>query len=56
MTGLTTIKNGPYVSLISLILTKVDSAYLEFHQQLCHQSRIRFIPSEKITNLFNQIV
>ena len=31
MTGLTTIENDPYVSLISLILTKVDGAYQEFH-------------------------
>ena len=56
MTGLTAIENGPYVSLISLILTRVDGTYREFHQQLCHQSRIGFIPSEKIANLFNQIV
>ena len=56
MTGLTAIENGPYGSLISLILTKVDGAYREFHVQLCHQSRIGFISSEKITNLFNQIV
>ena len=40
MIGLTTIKNGPYASLISLILTAVDGTYLEFHWQLCHQSRI----------------
>ena len=56
MTGLTTIENDPYVSPISLILTKVDGTYLEFHRQLCHQSRIGFITSEKITNVFNQIV
>ena len=42
MTGLTTIENDPYVSQISLILTKVDVAYREFHPQLCHQSRIGF--------------
>ena len=42
MTGLTTIENDPYVSLISLILTVVDSAYREFHPQLYHQSRIGF--------------
>ena len=36
MTGLTAIENGLYVSLISLILTKVDGAYQEFHRQLCH--------------------
>ena len=29
MTGLTAIENDPYVSLISLILTKVDGAYRE---------------------------
>ena len=40
MTGLATIKNGPYASPTSLILTAVDGAYLEFHRQLCHQSRI----------------
>ena len=34
MIGLTTIENDPCVSLISLILTKVDGAYPEFHQQL----------------------
>ena len=56
MTGLTTIENDPYVSPISLILTKADGAYREFHLQLYHQSRIGFITSEKITNLFNQIV
>ena len=56
MTGLTAIENGPYVSPISLILTKVDGAYLEFDRRLCHQSRIGFITSEKIANLFNQIV
>ena len=56
MTGLATIENDPYVSPISLILTKVDGAYQDFHRQLCHQSRIGFITSEKITNLFNQIV
>ena len=56
MTGLTAIENGPYVSPISLILIKVDGAYREFHLQLYHQSRIGFIPSEQITNLFNQIV
>ena len=56
MTGLATIENGPYASLISLIPTAVDGAYREFHRQLCHQSRIGFIPSEEITNLFNQIV
>ena len=33
MTGLTAIENDPYVSLILLILTKVDGAYLEFHRQ-----------------------
>ena len=42
MTGLTTIENDLYVSPISLILTKVDSAYREFHRQLCYQSRIGF--------------
>ena len=42
MAGLATIENDPYVSLILLILTKVDGAYREFHQQLCHQSRIGF--------------
>ena len=42
MTGLATIENGPYAFLISLILTKVDGAYREFHPQLCHQSRIGF--------------
>ena len=42
MTGLTAIENGPYVYPISLILTKVDGAYREFHPQLCHQSRIGF--------------
>ena len=42
MTGLTVIENGPYVSPISLILTKVDGTYREFHRQLCHQSRIGF--------------
>ena len=42
MTGLTAIENDPYVSLILLILTKVDSVYQEFHRQLCHQSRIGF--------------
>ena len=31
MTGLTAIENSPYVSLISLTLTKVDGPYLEFH-------------------------
>ena len=56
MTGLTTIENDPYVSPLSLILTKVDSTYQEFYQQLYHQSRIGFIPSEKITDLFDQIV
>ena len=56
MTGLIAIENGPYASPTLLILTVVDSAYREFHQQLCHQSRIGFITSEKITNLFNQIV
>ena len=40
MIGLTAIENGPYVSLILLILTKVDGAYREFHLQLYHQSRI----------------
>ena len=40
MIGLVTIENEPYVSLISLILTEVAGAYQEFHQQLCHQSRI----------------
>ena len=55
MTGLTTIENAPYVFPILLILTKVDGTYQEFHRQLCHQSRIGVIPSEKITNLFNQI-
>ena len=33
MTGLTTIENDPYVSLISLILIKVDDAYREFDWQ-----------------------
>ena len=42
MTGLTAIENAVYDSLISLILTEVDGAYQEFHQQLCHQSRIGF--------------
>ena len=56
MTGLATIESGPYASPISLILTKVDGAYREFHRQLYHQSRIGFYPSEQITNLFNQIV
>ena len=42
MTGLTTIENGSYVSLISLILKAVAGAYQEFHQQWCHQSRIGF--------------
>ena len=37
MIGLTTIENDPYVSPILLILAKVDDAYQEFHQQLCHQ-------------------
>ena len=31
MTGLTAIENDPYVSLILLILIKVDGAYREFH-------------------------
>ena len=44
MTGLTAIENGPYVSPISLILTKVDDTYREFHQQLRHQSRTGFYP------------
>ena len=44
MTGLTTIENDPCVSPISLILTKVDGAYREFHQKLSHQSRIGFYP------------
>ena len=44
MTGLTAIENGPYASLISLILTAVDGAYEEFHRQLYHQSRIGFYP------------
>ena len=44
MIGLTAIENDPYVSQILLILTKVDGAYQEFHQQLCHQSRIGFYP------------
>ena len=44
MTGSATIENGPYVSPILLILTKVDGAYREFHRQLCHQSRIGFSP------------
>ena len=43
MTGLTTIENEPYASLMSLILTAVDGTYQEFHQQLCHQSRIGFV-------------
>ena len=43
MTGLTAIENA-YVSPISLILTKVDGAYREFHQRLYHQSRIGFYP------------
>ena len=47
MTGLTTIENDPYVSLILLILTKVDGAYREFHRQLCHQSRIGFYPKRE---------
>ena len=42
MTGLTAIENDLYVSPISLILTKVDGAYQEFHLQLYHQSRIGF--------------
>ena len=56
MTGLTTIENDLYVSPISLILNAVAGAYQEFHRQLYRQSRIGFIPSKKITNLFNQIV
>ena len=32
MTGLTTIKNDSYASLISLILIKVDGAYQEPHR------------------------
>ena len=56
MTGLTAIENDPYVSPISLILTKVAGAYRKFHKKLYHQSRIGFITSEQITNLFNQIV
>ena len=42
MFGLTTIENDLCVSAISLILTKVDGTYREFHQQLCNQSRIGF--------------
>ena len=56
MTGLTTIENDPHFSLILLILTRVDGAYRESHRQLCHQSRIGFITSKQITDLFNQIV
>ena len=56
MTGLAAIENDPYVSPISLILKAVAGAYREFHRQLCHESRIGFIPSEKIIDLFNQIV
>ena len=44
MTELATIENGPYVSSILLIPTKVDGAYREFHWQLHHQSRIGFYP------------
>ena len=47
MTWLTTIENGPYVSLISLILIKVDGTYREFHRQLCHQSRIGFYAQQE---------
>ena len=53
MTGLAAIDNAVYDSLISLILAEVDGTYREFHQQLCHRSRIGFISSEQITNLFN---
>ena len=44
MTGLTGIENEPYVSPILLDLRVVDGTYREFHQQLCHQSRIGFYP------------
>ena len=33
MTELVTIKNDFYVSLISLILIKIDGVYLNFHRQ-----------------------
>ena len=33
MIGLTAIESDLYVSLISLILIKVDGAYREFHRQ-----------------------
>ena len=47
MTGLTTIENDLYASLISLILTKVDDTYQEFHWQLYHESRIGFYPQRE---------